>query len=162
MRRRDLLADLLVGTAAFAISVAVLQADRPVDDDLRSVDVWAYVVLAAYSFSVVLRRVIPAAAAVGGVFAGVVYAAAHYPPALTPVVLLSVYSAAARLPQREARAVLAGTLVLGTLGSTLGPGPFYAAIRAGASGFLLKDARRSTCWMPFEWWPMATRCSLRV
>ena len=123
MRWRDLLADLLVGVAAFAISVAVLQADRTPDGDLRSVDVWAYVVLAAYSGSVVLRRVAPTVAAVGGVGAGVVYAAAQYPPALTPVALLSVYAAAVRLPQRAARAVLAATLLLGVMGTTLGPGP---------------------------------------
>jgi signal transduction histidine kinase len=123
VRWRELLADLVVGFAAFAVSVAVLQADRASGGDLRRVDMWAYVALAAYSGSVVLRRVTPAVAAVGGVSAGVVYAAAQYPPALTPVVLLSVYAAAARLQQRAARAVLAGTLALGAIGTTLGPGP---------------------------------------
>lgn len=123
MRWRDLLIDLLVGVVAFAISVAVLQADRPSEGDLRSVDLWAYLLLAVYSGSVVLRRVSPAVAAVGGVCAGVVYGAAQYPPALTPVALLSVYAAAAWLPQRSGRAVLGGTLVLGAVGTTLGPGP---------------------------------------
>ena len=144
MRRRDLLADLLIATAALALSVAVLQTDPTSDDDLRSVDLWAYVTLAAYNLSVVLRRVAPAAAAIGGVFAGVVYAAANYPPALTPIVLLSVYSAAARLPQRAARAVLAGTLVLGAIGATLGPGPTDLGVPAFIlSSWLLGNHVRS-------------------
>ena len=144
MRWRDLLVDLLVGVAAFAISAAVLQADRASDGDLRSVDLWAYVVLAAYSGSVALRRVTPAVAAVGGVCAGVVYAATHYPPALTPVALLSVYTAAARLPPQAARGVLGGTLVLGALGTTLGPGPTDLGVPAFIlSSWLLGNYVRS-------------------
>ena len=144
MRWRDLLIDLLVAVVAFVVSVAVLQNDPASDGDLRSVDVWAYVVLVVYSGSVVLRRVAPAAAAVGGVFAGVVYAAAQYPPALTPVALLSVYSAAVLLRQRAARVVLAGTLVLGAIGSTLGPGPTDLGVPAFIlSSWLLGNYVRS-------------------
>ena len=122
VRRRDLAVDILVGALALAVSVVVLQVDRPSEDDLRAADVGAYLLLVAYSGSVVLRRVMPAVAAVGGVAVGVVYAAAQYPPSLTPVALLSVYTAAARLPQRAARRVLVATVVLAAVGTTAGPG----------------------------------------
>ena len=35
----------------------------------------------------------------------------------------------------------------------------YEALRAGASGFLLKDSPRATCWPPSGSWPPGTRCS---
>ena len=35
----------------------------------------------------------------------------------------------------------------------------FAALQAGASGFLLRTPRRPTCSPAFGWWPPATRCS---
>ena len=43
-----------------------------------------------------------------GLLTGLVYAAASYPLALTPVVVLPIYTAASVLPQRRARWLLAG------------------------------------------------------
>ena len=62
MRRRQVLVDVLVAGAAFALSASVLAAADPVDADLRSPDAAAYVLLAVYSASVVLRRVAPVVA----------------------------------------------------------------------------------------------------
>jgi signal transduction histidine kinase len=74
----------------------------------------------------------------GGAVIGVVYAVAQYPVALTPVVLLSVYTAAAVLPPRRARVVLAGTVVLGVIGATVSPGPTDVGVPALiASAWLL-------------------------
>ena len=51
------------------------------------------------------------------------YAAAQYPVALTPVALLSIYTAASVLPQRRARLLLAGSVVVGIIVMTASPGP---------------------------------------
>ena len=34
----------------------------------------------------------------------------------------------------------------------------YQALRVGASGFLLKDTPRPTCWPPSGWWPPGMPC----
>jgi signal transduction histidine kinase len=122
VRRRQVLVDVLLAGAAFALSASVLAAADPVDADLRSPDVVAYLLLAAYSGSVALRRLMPVIAVFAGLLAGLAYAAADYPAALTPVALVSIYTAAVVLPQRRARWVLAGAVPLSVLGTTLGPG----------------------------------------
>jgi signal transduction histidine kinase len=58
------------------------------------------------------------------------YAAAEYPVALTPVVLLSVYSCAALLSPRRARVVLGIAVVVGVFGATLSPGPTDVGVPA--------------------------------
>ena len=123
VRGRAVAVDATVALAAFAISAVVLAASAPVPADLREPDAGAYALLAVSSAAVVARRRAPVAAVFGGLLAGVVFAAAQYPVALTPVVLLPVYTAAAVLPQRRARLVLAGAVVLAALGTTFGPGP---------------------------------------
>jgi signal transduction histidine kinase len=124
------LADVLVAAAAFAVSAAVL-AGRDADaGDLRRPDATAYVLLAIYSASPIVRRRAPVVAVFGGLLAGVVFAAAEYPPALTPVVLLPIYTAAAILPRRPARLLLAGAVVLGILGATWSPGPTDVGVPA--------------------------------
>ena len=105
--------DVVVAVAAFGLSAAVLAGADPVADDLREPDVAAYVLVAVYSASPIVRRRAPVVAVFGGLAAGVAYAAAQYPVALTPVVLLSIYTAAAVLPPRRARLLLAGAVVLG-------------------------------------------------
>jgi signal transduction histidine kinase len=122
VRRRQVLVDVVVAGAAFALSASVLAGADPVDADLRSPDAAAYLLLAAYSGSVVLRRFAPVVAVFTGLLTGVAYAAADYPVALTPVVLLSIYSAAAVLPQRRARWLLVAAVLLAALGATLSPG----------------------------------------
>ena len=71
----------------------------------------------------IARRHAPIASVGVGLLSGFLYAAAGYPVALTPIALLSIYTAAAVLPQRRARLVLGGSVVLGALGATLSPGP---------------------------------------
>ncbi|HSB86468.1 MAG TPA: sensor histidine kinase [Ilumatobacteraceae bacterium] len=130
MRSRAQLVDAAVAAVAFVASALVLANGNPVANDLRDPDVFAYVLLAAYSASVVIRRSAPVVAVFGGMAAGVIYAAANYPNALTPAVLLPIYTAAAVLPQRPARLLLAGSVVLGMLGATFGPGPTNAGVPA--------------------------------
>ena len=77
-----------------------------------------------------LRRRASVLAVFGGLVAGLVYAIAGYPPALTPVVLLSIYTAGAVLPARHARWLLAGAVVLGILGATSDPGPTDTGVPA--------------------------------
>ena len=60
----------------------------------------------------------------------VAFAAAQYPVALTPVVLLSIYTAAAVLTPRRARLLLAGAVVLGIVGATASPGPTDVGVPA--------------------------------
>jgi signal transduction histidine kinase len=122
MRGRAVLIDVLVAVTAFAIGVLILANTDQVASDVRRPDVFAYLLLAVYNASVVVRRRAPVVAVVAGLLSGVVYAAAGYPLALTPVVVLPVYTAAAMLPQRRARWLLAGAVVVGLLTTTLGPG----------------------------------------
>jgi signal transduction histidine kinase len=91
--------------------------------DLRNTDVAAYLLLAMYSGAVVLRRWSAVAAVAVGLAAGLAYAGLSYAPALTPVILLSIYTAAAELPSRTSRAVLLGSLVVSAIGTTVSPGP---------------------------------------
>jgi signal transduction histidine kinase len=121
--RRLLLVDVLVASAAFGVSAIALAGRAPVGRGLRSPDLAAYVLLAVYSAAVVVRRRLPVVAVIGGLVAGVAFAAAQYPPALTPVVLLPVYTAASTLSPRPSRVVLAAAVVLGYLGATFSPGP---------------------------------------
>ena len=82
---------------ALGISVAVL-VNEPVTADLREPDVLAYLLLVVYSGSAAVRRIVPLPAVVAGLLAGTAYACLQYPLALTPVVLLPVYSAGVAAP----------------------------------------------------------------
>jgi signal transduction histidine kinase len=123
VRWRAVAVDALVAVAAFAVSAQLLAASRPVAGDLRAPDAAAYVLLAVYSGSVVLRRRLPEVAVLAGLMAGLLFAAAQYPTALSPVVLLSVYWAGSVLPQRRSRLLLGVAALLGVIGTMTGPGP---------------------------------------
>lgn len=127
MDRRDLLVDGAVALAAFALSAAIL-AGAGAGPDIRDPDLFALVLLAVHSASVVVRRPRPVAAVALSLASGLVYSAANYPPALVPVVLLTVYSAATALPERPSRWVLAGAFVVSALTSTVGPGPTSTSV----------------------------------
>ena len=122
--------DAVVAVAAFGLSAAVLLGADPVADDLREPDVAAYVLVAVYSASLIVRRWAPVVAVFAGLVTGVVFAAAQYPVALTPVVLLSIFTAAAVLPQRQARLLLAAAVVFGVVGATASPGPTDVGVPA--------------------------------
>ena len=122
--------DAVVAVAAFGLSAAALTAADPVAADVREPDVAAYVLVAVYSALPIVRRWTPVVAVFGGLAAGVAYAAAQYPLALTPVVLLSIYTAAAMLPPRRARLVLAAAVVFGVVGATASPGPTDVGVPA--------------------------------
>jgi signal transduction histidine kinase len=122
VRGRDVMVDAVVAGAAFAVSAAVLASAEP-SPDLRDADPMGYVLLGLYSASPVLRRRAPVVAVVAGLLAGVAYAAAGYQPALTPVVLLSVYTAGSVLPHRQGVALLMGATAVATLVATFSPGP---------------------------------------
>jgi signal transduction histidine kinase len=130
VRWRLVILDVVVAVAAFGLSAAVLAGADPVADDLREPDVAAYVLVAIYSGLPIVRRRAPVVAVFGGCAAGVAFAAAQYPVALTPVVLLSVYTAAAVLTPRRARLLLAGAVVLGVVGATVSPGPTDVGVPA--------------------------------
>ena len=130
MRWRLVVVDAVVAVAAFGLSAAVLLGADPVADDLREPDVAAYVLVAVYSASLIVRRWAPVVAVFAGLVTGVVVAAAQYPVALTPVVLLSIYTAAAVLPQRQARLLLAAAVVFGVVGATASPGPTDVGVPA--------------------------------
>ena len=129
MRTRAVALDVLVAAAAFLLSAVVL-AGRELNADLRQPDAIAYVLLAVYSSSVIVRRWVPVAAVFGGLLAGLAFAAADYPPALTPAVLLPIYTAATILPERRSRLLLAGAVVVGAVGATLSPGPTDVGVPA--------------------------------
>src|SRR5438045_155452 len=121
MDRRGILVDLVVALSAFGLS-AILLVSEADDAGLRDPDLLAFGLLVVYSGSVVLRRAHPVVAVGLGLAAGLVYAGADYPLALTPVVALSLYSAGARLPEATSRRVLVGAVVLSALAATVGPG----------------------------------------
>jgi signal transduction histidine kinase len=123
VRWRLILVDVLVAALTFTISAFVLAEQDLAAGDLRSPDLLGYGLLAVYSAAVVIRRAAPVAAVIVGLLIAILYAAADYPDALTPVVVLPIYTAAAVLPQRSGRVVLGIALVLGYLVTTLGPGP---------------------------------------
>ena len=130
--------DVLVAVVAVGVSAAVLAASDPVASDLRAPDLGAYVLVAIYSAAPIARRRAPAVAVFGGLVAGVAFAAAHYPMALTPVALLSIYTAAATLAPKQARLLLAGAVVLGIIGTTASPGPTNTGVPASiVSAWLL-------------------------
>jgi signal transduction histidine kinase len=122
MHWRDLVADGALAVVAFMLS-AVVAAESPHDPALRDPDAIAFLLLAAYSGSVVLRSRRPVLAVALGFAAGLAYAAADYPRALTPVALFSVYSAGALLDTRPARRLLVAAVAVAALGATAGPGP---------------------------------------
>jgi signal transduction histidine kinase len=120
---RPLLVDLLVVLAAVALSTALLAASGRFDPGVREPDVAGYALILGYSGSVLARRRTPGVAVLVGLAAGLVYAAAQYPPVLTPVVLLSVYTAAGAMRGRRAHGLLAVAVLLGFVTATLSPGP---------------------------------------
>ena len=122
--------DAVVAVAAFGLSAAALAAADPVAADVREPDVAAYALVAIYTASPIVRRWTPVVAVFSGLAAGVAYAAAQYPVALTPVVLLSIYTAAAVLPPRRARLLLAAAVVFGVVGATASPGPTDVGVPA--------------------------------
>ena len=123
MRSRLVAMDVLAAVAGFAHSAGVLAARHHPTGDLRRPDIAAYLLLALYSGSVILRRWAPAWAVVDGLVAGVAFAAAGYPVALTPLGLLPIYTAASVFPPPRARLLLAGAVPLGWIGTTSSPGP---------------------------------------
>src|SRR4051794_21160338 len=122
MQRRAVIVDALLALAAFGISALVLASSDAAGSDVRDPDALAYVLLALYSAAPIIRRRAPVSSVCVGLLTGFVYAAAGYPSALTPIILLSIYTAAAVLPQRRARQVLAGAVLVSLVGSTVGPG----------------------------------------
>jgi signal transduction histidine kinase len=123
VRSRLLLVDAVVALLAAVASLALLAASAPVGADVRTPGNGAYLLVVVYSGSVLARRKAPIAAVVVGLGAGLLYAAGQYPPVLTPVALLSVYTAAGVLPRRPARALLAAAVGTGLVAATLAPGP---------------------------------------
>lgn len=130
VRWRLLVVDGLVAAAAFGASATILAASAPLAAGEREPDAAAYLLVGVCSAAVVGRRRAPAVATVAAAAASLGFAAAYYPVALTPVVLLPMYTAAAELPPRRARLLLAITFVLVTIGATLGPGPTDASAPA--------------------------------
>jgi signal transduction histidine kinase len=107
----------------FAISATVLAAADATDPALRAANLWGYVLIAAYTAPIIVRRRHPVAALTVALAAGFAYAALSYPVALTPAVLLVIYSAAAALEPRAARLVLGAALVAAVVCATASPGP---------------------------------------
>ncbi len=122
--------DAVVAVAAFGLSAAALAAADPVSAGVREPDVAAYALVAIYTASPIVRRRMPVAAVFSGLASGVAYAAAKYPVALTPVVLLSIYTAAAVLAPQRARLLLAAAVVFGVVGATASPGPTDVGVPA--------------------------------
>jgi len=122
--------DVGVAVAAFGLSAAALAGADPVASDLRAPDGAACVLVALYSALPILRRLTPWVASIGGLAVGLAYASAQYPTALTPIVLLSIYTAAAVLPPRSARLLLAVAVVFGIVGATVSPGPTDVGVPA--------------------------------
>ena len=148
MDRRGLLVDLLVALVAFAVSATLLTGTAH-DPELRDPDLLAYGLLAVYSGSILLRRAHPIVAVGLGFAAGLVYAGAAYPNALTPVTALAIYTAAASLPDKTGRLLVLGTVFLAALTATLTPGPTSTSpplIAAGACflGHYTRARRRYT------------------
>ena len=127
MDRRDFVVDGAVALATFAFGAAILGTAGP-DPEVRDPDVLALGLVAAQSASVVLRRPRPVAAVALALASGLAYAVAEYPPALLPVVLLTVYSAAAGLPERPSRRLLVASFLVSALTSTVGPGPTNTSV----------------------------------
>ena len=133
MDRRGFQVDVIVALGAVTLSAAILSQAGD-DPDLRHPDVLAYALLVAYSAGLVLRRSRPAGAVALSLAAAVAYSAAQYPLALTPVALATIYTAAACLPDRSSRRLLAGSLVASWLGATFAPGPTNTGVPLLAAG----------------------------
>jgi signal transduction histidine kinase len=140
--RRDDVVDVLVALAAFAVSVGVMNRDLD-DPTVRDPDAFAYLLLAVFSGSIMLRRSHPIVAVATGIAAGVAYAGASYPPALSPVVLLSVYTAGVQLADTAGRRLVVVAFVVSAFGATLGPGATRASIPLVVAGawFLGRSVR---------------------
>src|SRR5215217_4598825 len=69
---RAVVVDVVAAFAAFGLSAAVLAGSVPVAAELREPDAFAYVLLAVYSLSPILRRRSPVIAVLGGLAAGLV------------------------------------------------------------------------------------------
>ena len=130
VRWRLVVVDVAVAAAAFGLSAAELAGADPVASDLREPDALAYALVALYSGFPIVRRITPSVALLGGLAVGFAYAAAQYPVALTPIVLLSVYTVAAVLAPRRARLLLGVAVMTGILGATVSPGPTDAGVAA--------------------------------
>ena len=145
MDRRWELVDIAVAVVAFALSAVVL-ADAAPAPAVREADLLGYLLIGVYSGSVVLRERHPVTAVVLAFGAGLAYAGANYPRALTPVALLCVYTAAARLSPRGGVWLLGLATSAGYLAATLGPGatsigqPFVVA-GAWLLGHAARDRR---------------------
>lgn len=148
MDRRGYVVDGAVALAALALSVAIVTAAGD-DPALRDPGLLAYALIAGSSASVVLRRARPVAAVALSLAAALAYATAEYPPALAPVALLTVYSAATRLDERPSRRLLVVAFLVSAFTATIGPGPTNTSVPllvAGAwfLGHSLRDRRRYT------------------
>ncbi|HWI04895.1 MAG TPA: histidine kinase dimerization/phosphoacceptor domain-containing protein, partial [Acidimicrobiales bacterium] len=127
MDRRAFLVDGAVALAAFVLGTVIVSAAVGAKE-LRDPDALAYALIATHSASLILRRPRPVAAVALSLATALAYAAAEYPPALAPVALLTVYTAAARLDERAGRRLLVVAFVVAALTSTLGPGPTNTSI----------------------------------
>jgi signal transduction histidine kinase len=122
VKHRAYMIDALLAAAALGISVAVAHQGTGGDPELRAPDFAAYALLTIYSGAVVARRRFPLGATLICAAAGFAYAAAKYPPALTPALLLPVYTAATRLEWRVSRRLLVAVVIIGAIGATVSPG----------------------------------------
>jgi signal transduction histidine kinase len=148
MDRRDLLVDGAIALAAFALIAAILGSAGD-DPGVRDPGVLAYGLAAAHSASVVIRRRRPVAAVAMSLASALAYAAAGYPPALAPLALLTVYTAAASLDDPASRRLGVGAFLVAAVTATFGPGPTSTTeplLTAGAwfLGSYVRDRRRYT------------------
>jgi signal transduction histidine kinase len=107
------------------------------DPDTRAPDVLAYGLLAAYSVALPLRGRYPRIAVAVGLLSGFAYAVASYPVALTPVVVLPIYTAATRLEWKASRRLLVLSVAVAAAGATAGPGPTDVSAPAVVAGVWL-------------------------
>jgi signal transduction histidine kinase len=123
VKHRAYVIDALLAVAALAISVSVAHQGTGGDPELRAPDFAAYALLTIYSGAIVARRRFPLGATLTCAAAGFAYAAAKYPPALTPALLLPVYTASTRLEWNASRRLLVAVVIIGAIGASVSPGP---------------------------------------